>query len=122
MPIIRCTCKGVLAIQDDYLETVGLSELSRFCGVRFFRRLSNVACGFIAPRSSAVGSQLCKCLQLPVRAASPTVWPNVHAKQTRIFSVRGLDVAVDDAHSNGITCAKLLPEATGGVSSTCNLP
>ena len=29
----------------------------------------NVACGFTAPRSSAVGSQHCKCLQLPVREA-----------------------------------------------------
>src|SRR5664279_4453128 len=29
----------------------------------------NVACGFTAPRSSAVGSQHCKRLQLPVREA-----------------------------------------------------
>src|SRR6202043_2162843 len=29
----------------------------------------NVACGFPAPRSSAVGSQHCKSLQLPVREA-----------------------------------------------------
>src|SRR5216683_3808364 len=52
------------AVGTDFSSPTGSPE-----AVARLRFPQNVACGFPAPRSSAVGSQHCKSLQLPVREA-----------------------------------------------------
>lgn len=82
-----------------------------------------------ASRPSATWSHIESALKLKrARLIFACIIPATHTSgstplyKSEQFAPTEPDVAVDDAHSNGITCAKLLPEATGGESSACNLP